>query len=96
MDQETEKRRGPTRAVEPLKKKKKKKHEYMWFCCGSCKCVFRCSITKMENTNLKQYYGIKFGLSYGRALRVPMKRFRKPLVIILCHMLKFFSGTETS
>jgi hypothetical protein len=32
----------------------------------------------MEKNNLKQYYGIKFGLSY-----VPMKRFRKPLVMIL-------------
>jgi hypothetical protein len=41
IDQETEKRRGPTRAVEPFKKKKKKCYEsfcfdnfYMWFPCN--------------------------------------------------------------
>jgi hypothetical protein len=37
IDQETVKRRGPTRAVEPLKKKKKKKIKYkiIELYCGS-------------------------------------------------------------
>jgi hypothetical protein len=34
IDQETKKRRGPTRAVEPSKKKKKKKKKYIL--CGIC------------------------------------------------------------
>jgi hypothetical protein len=32
----------------------------MWFCFGSCKCMFYYSITKMEKNNLKQRYAIRF------------------------------------
>jgi uncharacterized membrane protein YbaN (DUF454 family) len=36
-----------------------------------------------------------FVSSWGRAIPLPTKRFRKPLVMILCNVLKYFGGTKT-
>jgi hypothetical protein len=36
-----------------------------------------------------------FVSSWGRALPIPMKRFRKHSVVILYHVLKNFGGTKT-
>jgi hypothetical protein len=32
----------------------------VWFCCGSCRCMFCHGVTKMEKNNPEQLYGIRF------------------------------------
>jgi hypothetical protein len=44
----------------------------------------------MEKNNLEERYAIMFCIK----LPVPTKRFRKRLVMILCHVLKYFGGEK--
>jgi hypothetical protein len=37
----------------------------MWVCCNSCICVFRYSVTKMENNNLEQCHAVRFCVELG-------------------------------
>jgi hypothetical protein len=48
---------------------------------------------RMISSNVMQS---SFVAGWGMALPVPMKRFRKCLVMILCYVLKYFGGTKTS
>jgi hypothetical protein len=36
------------------------------FCCGSCRCMCCCSVTKMATRNLQQRYAIRFCVKLGQ------------------------------
>jgi hypothetical protein len=57
--------------------------------------MFCGSVTKIEKYDLEQCYAIEYCFILGRALPMPAERFRKRLVSILYHVLKYFGGTKT-
>jgi hypothetical protein len=44
------------------------KSEYVWYCCGSCRCMHCYSVATMENNNLEQRYAIKFCVELGEGV----------------------------
>jgi hypothetical protein len=74
----------------------------MWFCCGSYKCVFCYSITKIENNNLEPCYAVKFCVRCGEGATNTHEKIQKAFgndslsraQVFRCHR-GFVNGWET-
>jgi hypothetical protein len=56
--------------------------------CGSCRCVFCYSVTKLVKNNLEELCAIKFCVELGEGATDAYEK-------ILHHVPKYFGGTET-